>query len=116
MPATILVNTKIAQGPRYGAFFLMPEDNLANLVMGNEEAIGPDGTEQDGRRGPRDLVMIYPKEGAVLNSNPAAVVDASWVSDEESGSGGRAGSSTCSRTTSSAPSWTWDSGPPKART
>ena len=46
MPATILVNTKIAQGPRYGAFFLMPEDNLANLVMGNEEAIGPDGTEQ----------------------------------------------------------------------
>ena len=27
----------------------MPEDNLVNLVMGNEEEIGPDGTEQDGR-------------------------------------------------------------------
>ena len=83
MPASILVNTKIAQGPRYGAFFLMPEDNLANLVMGNEEEIGPDGTEQEAERPADDLVMIYPKEGAVLNSNPAAVVGASWVSEGE---------------------------------
>ena len=26
--------------------------------------------------------MIYPKEGSVLNSNPAGLVDAAWVSDE----------------------------------
>jgi Ca-activated chloride channel homolog len=81
MPGTIPLNTKIAQGPEYGHFFLMPEDNLVNLYLGNEKAFGPDGTPQ-----PvppiQDLVMIYPKEGSVLNGNPAGLVSASWVSDD----------------------------------
>ena len=83
--------------------------------MGNEEAIGPDGTEQEAERPVDDLVMIYPKEGAVLNSNPAAVVDAVVGERREKRRRRTAGSSTCSRTTSNGPSWTWDSGPPKAR-
>ena len=59
----------------YGHFFLMPEDNLVSLYQGNEKAIAADGTEQPVDP-VNDLVMIYPKEGSVLNSNPAGVVDA----------------------------------------
>jgi Ca-activated chloride channel family protein len=82
MPGTIPLNTKIDQGRRYGHFFLMPEDNLVNLYKGNEKAIGRDGQEHTAKP-VRDLVMIYPKEGSALNSNPAAIVRASWVSPEE---------------------------------
>jgi Ca-activated chloride channel family protein len=82
MPGTIPLNTKVAQGPRYGQFFLMPEDNLVSLHKGTEKAFAVDGTEQ--RVPPvKDLVMIYPKEGSVLNANPAGIVHASWVTDEE---------------------------------
>jgi Ca-activated chloride channel family protein len=81
LPTTLLLNTKIDQGSRYGHFFLMPEDNLVSLAEGNEQAIGRDGTRQP--IPPRDdLVMIYPKEGSVLNSNPAAIIDAPWVTAE----------------------------------
>jgi Mg-chelatase subunit ChlD len=83
MPGTLLVNTKIAQGPGYGAFFLMPEDNLANLMLENEEAIAADGSKQTVEPPDDPLVMIYPEEGSVLNSNPAALVDASWVTSEQ---------------------------------
>ena len=82
MPGTIPLNTKIVQGKPYGHFFLMPEDNLVNLYKGKEKAIAADGTEQSADA-VTDLVMIYPKEGSVLNSNPAGVVDAGWVSDEQ---------------------------------
>ena len=81
MPATLQLNTKIAQGKGYGHFFLLPEDNLVSLYQGNEKAIATDGTEQP-LDPVKDLVMIYPEEGSVLNSNPAAVVDAPWVTDE----------------------------------
>ena len=81
MPGTIPLNTKIVQGPRYGHFFLMPEDNLVSLYQGKEKHIATDGTKQP-VDSVKDLVMIYPKEGSVLNSNPAGVVDAAWVSDE----------------------------------
>jgi Ca-activated chloride channel family protein len=82
MPGTIPLNTKIAQGRRYGHFFVMPEDNLVNLYKGNEEAVGVDGKVHR-VRAVKDLVMIYPKEGSTLNSNPAAAVHAPWVSGEE---------------------------------
>jgi Ca-activated chloride channel family protein len=82
MPGTIPLNTKIVQGTEYGHFFLMPEDNLVSLYKGNEKAIAPDGTEQ-AVPPVDDLVMIYPKEGSVLNANPAAVVDGPWVSADE---------------------------------
>jgi hypothetical protein len=82
MPGTIPLNTKIDQGKRYGHFFLMPEDNLVNLYKGNEKAIGRDGREHTAKP-VHDLVMIYPQEGSALNSNPAAIVKASWVHPEE---------------------------------
>lgn len=81
MSGTIPMNTKIRQGRGYGHFFLMPEDNLVSLCLGNEKAVGSDGTV--GTLEPvTDMVMIYPTEGSVLNSNPAAVVTAPWVTDE----------------------------------
>jgi Ca-activated chloride channel family protein len=82
MPGTIPLNTKIVQGPRYGQFFLMPEDNLVNLAKGHEKAIANDGTEQ-AVPPVKDLVMIYPKEGSVRNGNPAGIVRAPWVSADE---------------------------------
>src|SRR4051794_18130136 len=85
MSTTLALMTKIGQGEKYGQFFLMPEDSLVNLNLGHEQAIAEDGTAQpmQGVQS-RDLVMIYPKEGSVLNANPAAVVSASWVTPEES--------------------------------
>ncbi|MEE8148698.1 MAG: vWA domain-containing protein, partial [Longimicrobiales bacterium] len=78
---TTVLNTKIHQGPRYGHFFLMPEDNLIHLV---------DGTELAYRLGVRinappitdAMVMIYPKEGAMARNNCACIVDADWVTPE----------------------------------
>lgn len=82
MPGTIPLNTKIDQGTRYGHFFLMPEDNLVNLYKGNEKATGSDGREHTVPP-VKNMVMIYPKEGSALNSNPAGIVDAPWVKGEE---------------------------------
>ena len=82
MPTTLALNTKIEQGESVGQFFAMPEDSLVSLNLGNEQAIGLDGTPQPVSGSP-DLVMIYPKEGSVLNDNPAAVVSAGWVTPEQ---------------------------------
>lgn len=82
MPGTIPLNSKVCQGPEYGQFFVMPEDNLASLGRGTEKCIGKDGEERSAPK-KSNMVMIYPREGSVLNDNPAAVVDAKWVSDDE---------------------------------
>jgi hypothetical protein len=82
LPTTTQLNTKIARGTSYGHFFLMPEDNLVSLYKGKEKRIADDGTTQAADP-VTDLVMIYPKEGSVLNSHPAGVVQAAWVSNEE---------------------------------
>lgn len=87
LPGTLPLNTKIAQGTEYGHFFLMPEDNLVSWFKGNETAVVADGTEKS-IGAITDLVMIYPKEGSVLNANPAGLVDAPWVSaDQKEGAG-----------------------------
>ena len=70
MPSTAALNRKIASGIDAGHFFLMPEDNLVSLLKGNETVQAPDGSEQPVEV--TGLEMIYPKEGSVLNSNPAA--------------------------------------------
>ena len=49
--------------------------------------------------------MIYPKEGSVLNSNPAAIVDAPWVTADQTAAAG-SGSNSCATRSSSGPSWT----------
>ena len=79
---TTVLNTKIHQGPRYGHFFIMPEDNLIHLYDGTEEAYidGIKVTAPPIASG--SMVMIYPKEGALPRNNCACVVQESWVTDE----------------------------------
>lgn len=77
------MNTKVHQGPRYGHFFIMPEDNLIHLYEWTERAyvngkkVTPDPIE------PGSMVMIYPKEGSMPRNNCACVVQADWVADEQ---------------------------------
>jgi len=85
MSTTQVLMTKIKQGKKFGQFFLMPEDSLVNLTLGNEKAFAEDGTSQPLQGIPSgDLVMIYPKDGSVLNSNPGAIVSAEWVTPQQS--------------------------------
>ena len=79
---TTVLNTKIYQGPRYGHFFLMPEDNLIHLKDGTARAIiGLDKTTAPPVKQP--MVMIYPKEGSMARNNCACVVNADWVTEEQ---------------------------------
>jgi Ca-activated chloride channel family protein len=82
MPGTIPLNTKVHQGPRYGHFFMMPEDNLIHLYEGTESIIGPDGMRVKAPPISRPMVMIYPKEGSTIHNNSASIVQASWVTEE----------------------------------
>ena len=84
-PETADVNSKVYQGPEYGHFFLMPEDNLIHLYAGTEQAYidGVETTAPPLRETGHEAVMIYPKEGALLRENCACIVDASWVSAEQ---------------------------------
>ncbi len=82
MIGTIPLNTKVYQGPRYGHFFIMPEDNLIHLYEGTEQAL-VDGVQVQAPPISEDMVMIYPKEGTMIRNNIAGIVNASWVTDEQ---------------------------------
>ena len=79
---TTVLNTKIHQGPLYGHFFIMPEDNLIQLYEGTEEAF-INGLKLTAPPIEQRMVMIYPKEGSMPRSNCACIVQASWVSEEQ---------------------------------
>lgn len=81
-PGTIPLNTKVYQGPKFGQFFLMPEDNLIRLYEGHEKA-NINGQTVEAPPIDAPMVMMYPEEGATWHSHPAAVVDAQWVSGDE---------------------------------
>jgi Mg-chelatase subunit ChlD len=82
MPATIPLNTKVCEGPRYGHFFLMPEDNLAHLIDGTEECL-INGVEQNAPSLQEPMIIAYPHEGSLLREHCACAVKAPWVSEEE---------------------------------
>ena len=79
---TTVLNTKIHQGPRYGHFFIMPEDNLIHLYEGTEKAY-VNGIETTAPPITERMVMIYPKEGSMPRKNCACIVRADWVSEEQ---------------------------------
>ncbi len=87
MIGTIPLNTKIYQGPRFGHFFLMPEDNLIHLYEGTERAL-INGMRVKPPPISRPMVMIYPTEGSTVHSHVAGFVQADWVSEEQT-EGGR---------------------------
>ena len=79
---TTVMNTKIHKGPRYGHFYVMPEDNLihlkegtARIKLGQKTVTAPPMEEP--------MVMIYPKEGSMARNNCACIVDAPWVTAEQ---------------------------------
>ncbi|MBI2171476.1 MAG: VWA domain-containing protein [Chloroflexi bacterium] len=80
---TTVLNTKVHQGPRYGHFFIMPEDNLIHLYDGTERAFvnGKRVTPPPIAQG--SMVMIYPKEGSMPRGNCACIVQADWVTQEQ---------------------------------
>jgi Ca-activated chloride channel homolog len=82
MIGTIPLNTKVAQGPLYGHFFVMPEDNLISLYDGGMDAYVSGQTVK--MKPIRDaMVMIYPKEGSMVRNNIAGIVKAPWVTPEK---------------------------------
>jgi Ca-activated chloride channel homolog len=82
MIGTIPLNTKVAQGPRYGHFFVMPEDNLISLYEGGLDVYINNKTVK--MKPIRDtMVMIYPKEGSMVRNNIAGIVKAPWVTAEQ---------------------------------
>ncbi len=88
MIGTIPLNTKVYQGPRYGHFFIMPEDNLIHLYDGTEQAL-IDGVTVQAPPISQPMVMIYPKEGSMIRNNIAGIVEAPWVTDEQVEGAGR---------------------------
>lgn len=81
MIGTIPLNTKVAQGPGYGHFFVMPEDNLIQLYDGGLDAY-VNGAKVKMER-VKDMIMIYPKEGAMVRNNIAGIVQAPWVTPDQ---------------------------------
>ena len=79
---TTVLNTKIHQGPRYGHFFIMPEDNLIHLYEGTEKSY-VNGIKTTAPPIEKRMVMIYPKEGSMPRKNCACIVQAHWVSEEQ---------------------------------
>lgn len=78
VPDTLDLNRKMLLEPGCAQFSFLAEDNLVKLYQGKIE-IRPGE-----RRGlERDLVMIYPREGAVVHNHSAFVVQAGWVSAEQ---------------------------------
>jgi Ca-activated chloride channel family protein len=82
MIGTIPLNTKVAQGPRYGHFFIMPEDNLISLYDGGLDAY-VNGVTVKMKPINDQMVMIYPKEGTLVRNNIAGIVNAPWVESEQ---------------------------------
>ena len=79
---TTVLNTKIYQGPRYGHFFVMPEDNLIHLYEGTERSY-MNGIKTTAPPIEERMVMIYPKEGSMPRKNCACIVQADWVDEEQ---------------------------------
>jgi Ca-activated chloride channel family protein len=87
MIGTIPLNTQVYKGPRYGHFFLMPEDNLIHLYEGGETAV-INAIQTKAPPIEKPMVMIYPKEGSMIRNNIAGIVQASWVTEEQKAAAG----------------------------
>ena len=74
LPDTLDLNRKMLVEPTCADFYFLAEDNLVKLYQGKIE-VRPG--ERKGLE--RDLVMIYPREGAVVHNHSAFVVRAGWV-------------------------------------
>jgi Ca-activated chloride channel family protein len=81
VPDTLDLNSKILSAPSCAHFFFIAEDNLVKLYQGKLSI--PIGSTNVTRSLDRDLVMIYPKEGAIIHNHSAFVINADFVSSEQ---------------------------------
>ena len=82
MPTSLVLNTKIYQGPRHGHFFLMAEDNLIHLTEDTVSAV-INGQKAKAPAITKPMVMIYPTEGSTASAHCACMIQADWVSEEQ---------------------------------
>ena len=78
---TLNLNSKIYGGPRFGHFFFVGETNLVQLYQGKLAVTV--GAESKPQPLTRDMVFIYPKEGAIAHNHSASVLQAPWVTAEQ---------------------------------
>ncbi len=88
VPDTLILMDEIYSGPRYGHFFFISEDDLVKLYEGKVVGTDPGLERIYGRKKPagpieRPLVMLYPSEGSTAHTHTAAVVQSSWVTEEQ---------------------------------
>jgi Ca-activated chloride channel family protein len=81
VPDTLDLNVKILSSPPCAHFYFIAEDNLVKLYQGKIQV--PNGDRSVTRSLERDLVMIYPKEGAITHNHSAFVVTADFVSGDQ---------------------------------
>ena len=77
LPDTLDLNRKMLVEPTCADFYFLAEDNLVKLYQGKIEVRPGERKGLD-----RDLVMMYPREGAVIHNHSAFVVRAPWVSSD----------------------------------
>ncbi|HEY1296631.1 MAG TPA: VWA domain-containing protein [Chloroflexota bacterium] len=78
---TLILQSKMYQGPRYGHFYVVEENTLVELYQGKLPVTV--GAESRPQPLTRDMVFLYPKEGSLAHNHPAAVVEAPWVTPDQ---------------------------------
>jgi Ca-activated chloride channel homolog len=81
VPDTLDLNIKILSAPSCAHFYFIAEDNLVKLYQGKVSV--PVGTATVAKTLERDLVMIHPKEGAIIHNHSAFLIDADFVSTDQ---------------------------------
>ena len=79
VPDTLDVNIKLLSSPPCAQFFFIAEDNLVKLYQGKIPIPGAGAA----RSLERDMVLIYPKEGAIIHRHSAFIVHADFVSKDQ---------------------------------
>jgi Ca-activated chloride channel family protein len=81
VPDTLDLNIKLLSSPACAQFYFIAEDNLVKLYQGKISL----GSTAPGvaRSLERDMVMVYPKDGAILHNHSAFIVNAEFVSTDQ---------------------------------
>jgi Ca-activated chloride channel family protein len=81
VPDTVSLASKVYEGPRFGHIFFMIENQMVGLYQGRQSVT--ERGEQKPRALQQDMVMVYPKEGAIAHRNSAGFVQGAWVDPEQ---------------------------------
>ncbi len=87
VPDTVILASKMYEGPRFGHFFFMIESQLIGLYQGRQAVTVLGETKP--RPLQQDLIFVYPKEGAIAYRQTASAVRGEWVDAEQVEAGQR---------------------------